>query len=391
MKTFVCFDKSFNLKTTDIAGSSICGFSVFCMLLLCGGYMSYAGRKILGSFFTLVVFFIVTSSSRFIFAKENTNTELQKKDQNQCISMFMERFFPEGIYPLDRPVDRSTYQDNKEFLELKNIIKDLVSFEPEASEMDSLELFKTTPILRFHLFTLVTDILIHEDFSKADWSSSRTYLSFDEFIFKFMEKLWFSNTVTKAIDMIEDRILAYIHGRYEDEELNLPDEYGKTLSHMMLKIGNSLKLRTYPGKFRVYSFQDMLGFDVGKSSIKYTPLDLAAGLYYWFDYNKGNGINIGEKLINTTDPNSQDLSILTLYNSYCTFNHVQKVAFMSYLIKDDQISDGKLQAVAYLLGRYILDHSEDQFDKTLVKEFILNNTQLRTRLSIFIRSVPFME
>ncbi len=384
------FDKSCNFKTTDTAGSGICGFSVFCVLL-CGGYMSRVRKKILGSFFTLVVFFIVTSFPSFIFAEETTNTELLNKDQSQCISMFMEKFFPEGIYPLDRPVDRSEYQDSKEFLELKNIIKELVSFEPDAYDVDSLDFFKTTPILRFHFFTLLTDIFIHEDFAKADWSSSRVYLSFDQFMFKFMEKLWFSNTITKAIDMIDERILDYIHGRYEEEELEVPDEYGKNLSYMMIKIGTSLKLRTYPGKFRVYAFQDMLGFDVGKSKIQYTPLDLVAGLYYWFDHNKGSGINIGERLISTVDPSSQDLTILTLYNSFCKFNHIQKVAFMSYLIKDNQIRDGKLQAVAYLLGRYILDHSEDQFDKTLVKELILNNTQLRTRLSIFIRSVPFME
>lgn len=310
--------------------------------------------------------------------------------EKSCASIFLDQTFPRGISYYNQDQDQPKYKDSSEFLELKKIISELISFEENSENLGELKFFKSTPNLRYHLFTIVTDILINEKVFVPTWSPQRSYQSFDEFMFDIGEKSWFSETIDKVLKEINDRIIAYIRGYYEDEESGVLDGYGRNLSRMMSCFSSILTKRSDPAIHKISLFQDMVGFGVKKEELVYSPIDLVVGLYYWWDFVSNNMDEVSKHLLDL-DSDSTDLSIKTIYNSYSKLNHVQKVALISYLIKDSQLSGAKSQGIAYLLGRYILSCSEDNFDKLMVQELMLNNHQFMNKVYMFALTLSRLE
>ncbi len=318
----------------------------------------------------------------FIYIIPLAFSEEDKQQPINCASMFIENNFPDTITFQTRFTENSVYKDSEEYKKIESIISKMVSFEDNPQNIDSMKYFKTTPILRFHLYTLVTDILKHEKFAYIRWNHNRKYQSFDEFMFEVTQREWFSQRVDKVIADINVRVLNHIRGYYEDEEKGIVDTYGKTLFNMMMLFGKALTLRSDIDKIKVASIQNMLRYEVKKEKLQYTPIDIVVGLYYWFDYNSDKLSTFSKSLL-SEDPEVKDKSIETIYNSYSNYNQLQKIALISYLVKDNQLVGAKMQGIAYLLGQYILSHSEDKFDKILVEELIMNNRQLMNRVYIF--------
>lgn len=331
--------------------------------------MSY-DRKNAAVIFFVVVSYIFLQYTPVIFAEED-------QPVTSCASIFLDNVFQESQSQPDL-----SYKDTEEYKEIESIIADLIRSEPDSLGVDTMSYFKNTPIIRFHLYTIITDILLHEKIGIMRWNHNKKYQSLDELLLNLVEKPWFTNKVDRIVELINQRVLAYIRGFYEDDEQGTIDEYGRSLSQMMSRFGNELTQRSDTGKVRIASFQEMAGYLVRKDEIPYGPLDLVICLYYWFDYNASNMSQLSEKIL-SEDPEVQDSSIKTIYNSYSKFTRVQKVAFMSYLIKDNQLILGKLQGIAYLLGKYILSHSDNEFDRVLVEALIMNNRQLTNRVYMF--------
>ena len=308
--------------------------------------------------------------------------EEEKSQPVNCASIFIEKNFPDTISFQTRFTENSVYKDSEEYKKIESIISKMVSFEDNPQNIDSMKYFKTTPILRFHLYTLVTDILRHEKYAFIRWNHNRNYQSFDEFMFEVTQRQWFSQRVDKIIADINVRVLNHIRGYYEDEEKGIVDTYGKTLFNMMMLFGKALTLRSNIEQVKFFGIQSMLGYAVNTEELQYSPIDIVVGLYYWFDYNSDQLSTLSKSLL-AEDQEFKDKSIETIYNSYSHYNQLQKVALISYLVKDNQLSGSKLQGIAYLLGQYILSHSEDKFDKILVEELIMNNRQLMNRVYMF--------
>ena len=328
------------------------------------------------------MYVLVLPGFLFMYLTSLVFAEEEKHPPINCASIFIENNPSLRTSPQSQFTDNPSYKDTDEYKKIEQIITQMVNFEDNPQNIDSMKYFKTTPILRFHLYTLVTDILKNEKFAYIRWNHNRKYQSFDEFMFEVSSRPWFSERVNHVIADINVRVLSYIRGYYEDEEEGIRDDYGRTLSRMVRLFGKALMLRSDIDKIKIASIQSMVGYGVKEEELQYSPIDIVAGLYYWFDYNSDKLPTLSKSLL-SEDPEVKDRTIETIYNSYSNYNQLQKIALISYLIKDNQLVGAKMQGIAYLLGQYILSHSSDEFDKILVEELIMNNRQLMNRVYMF--------